>query len=176
MQKTDEFEDSHILRSGKRYKVDCRGYYLEYPLSISESVKSNLEASKLNPSTPERTLGTQGNPTALLSGISSNQTPPSGQKTPTSQQTKPPHKNAMADDIKIPIFRGTGLEDPDQHGFLCEVVWNVKQVANNNVKMAQLTTTFRDRALNWFMKYTDEQARTLVEVKTMLIVEFKKPK
>ena len=39
MQKTDEFEDSHILKSGKRYKVDRGGYYLEYPPSISESVK-----------------------------------------------------------------------------------------------------------------------------------------
>ena len=77
MQKIDEFENSHILRSGKRYKVDRIGYYLEYPLSISESVKSNSEASKLNPSTPQRTLGTQGNPTILLSGINSNQTPPS---------------------------------------------------------------------------------------------------
>lgn len=84
MQKTDEFEDSHILRSGKRYKVDHRGYYLEYPLSISESVKSNSEASKLNPSTPQITLGAQGNPTIPLSGISSSQIPPSGEKTPTS--------------------------------------------------------------------------------------------
>ena len=87
MQKNDEFEDSHILRSGKRYKVDCRGYYLEYPLSIIESVKSDSEVSELNPSIPQRTLGTQGNPIVPLSGISSSQTPPSGQKTPTSQQT-----------------------------------------------------------------------------------------
>lgn len=42
--------------------------------------------------------------------------------------------------------------------------------------MEQLTTTFRDRALNWFMKYIDGQTRTLVEVKTPLIVEFKKSK
>ena len=42
--------------------------------------------------------------------------------------------------------------------------------------MEQLMTTFRDRALNWFMKYTDGQVRTLAEVKTALIAEFKKPK
>ena len=85
MQKTDEFEYSHILRSGKRYKVDCGGYYLEYPPSISENVKSNLEVSEFNPSTPQRILGAQGNPIASLSGSSSSQTPPNGHKTPTSQ-------------------------------------------------------------------------------------------
>ena len=82
----------------------------------------------------------------------------------------------MADDIKVPIFRGTRLEDLDQHCFLCKVVWNVKQVTYNNVKMAQLTTMFRDKDLNFFMKYTDGQARTFVEVNIALTVEFKKPK
>jgi len=67
----------------------------------------------------------------------------------------------MADNIKLPIFRGTGLEDLDQHWFLCEAMLNVKQVQDNDVKMAQLTTTFRDRALNWFMKYSNGQERTL---------------
>ena len=121
MQKIDEFEDSHILRSGKRYKVDHGGYYLEYPPSISESVKSNPEASELNPGTLQRNLGTQGNPTVPLSGSNSSQTPPSDQKTPTSQQTQPLRRNVMADDIKLYVFRGTGLENPDQHWFLCEV-------------------------------------------------------
>ena len=78
MQKTDEFEDSHILRSGKRYKVDRGGYYLEYPPSISESVKSSLEESGLNPSIPKRTLGAQGNPVVPLPSSNSTQTPPSG--------------------------------------------------------------------------------------------------
>ena len=61
----------------------------------------------------------------------------------------------MVDDIKLPVFRGTGLEDPGQHQFLCEAVWSINQVTDKDIKMAQLTTTFRDRALNWFMKYTD---------------------
>ena len=65
-----------------------------------------------------------------------------------SQQTQLPRRNAMVDDIKLPIFRGTGLEDLDQHWFLCKVVWNVKQVTNGNIKMAQLIPTFRDRAVN----------------------------
>ena len=83
MHKTYEFEDSHYLRSGKRYKVDHRGYFLEYYPSISESAKSNPEESGLKPTTPQRTIGAQGNPTSR----SSSHTPPSGPKTPMSQQT-----------------------------------------------------------------------------------------
>ena len=55
-------------------------------------------------------------------------------------------------------------------------MWNIKQVHNDVVKMAQLTTTFKDKALNWFMKYSAGQATTLVYVRTALINEFKKPK
>ena len=54
----------------------------------------------------------------------------------------------MGDDMKLPVFKGLGLEDPKQHWFLCEVVWSVKQVIDDDIKMAQLTITFRDRALN----------------------------
>lgn len=82
----------------------------------------------------------------------------------------------MGDDMKLPIFKGSVLEDPEQHWFLCDAMWNVKQVTNDAIKMAQLTTMFRDRALNWFMKYSNMQVRTLPEVKVVLIAEFKKPK
>ena len=58
---------------------------------------------------------------------------------------------------------------------MCKALWNVKQVQNNDIEMAQLTTTFRDRVLNWFMKYSNIQARTLVQVRVVLISEFKKP-
>ena len=44
------------------------------------------------------------------------------------------------------------------------------------VKMARLKTTFKDRALNWFMKYSKGQVRTLLEVKLAMITKFKKPK
>ena len=27
----------------------------------------------------------------------------------------------MADEMRLPIFRGDGYEDPDQHWFLCEL-------------------------------------------------------
>ena len=84
----------------------------------------------------------------------------------------------MGDDIKLPIFRGTGAEDPDQHFFLCEAIWNIKQVQNDDIKRAQLTTTFRNRALTWFMKFSTstQQPKTVQEIKDELKKEFKKPK
>ena len=73
MHKAYEFEDSHYLRSGKRYKVDRKDYFLEYSPSNSKSAKSNLEESELKTTTPQRTVGSQGNTTS-----SSNQSPASG--------------------------------------------------------------------------------------------------
>jgi len=44
------------------------------------------------------------------------------------------------------------------------------------MKVAQLVTTFKDRALNWYMKFSGGQNKALDEIKTALITEFKKPK
>ena len=82
----------------------------------------------------------------------------------------------MGDDMKLPVFKGTRLKDPEQHWFLCEAVWNVKQVIDIDIQMAHLTTTIRDRVLNQFMKYSNGQNRTLAQVKVALIAEFKKLK
>ena len=84
----------------------------------------------------------------------------------------------MGDDIKLPIFRGTGVEDLEHHFFIYEAVWNIKQVQNDDINKAQLTTTFRDKALTWFMKFSTsaQQPRTIKEIKDELKKEFKKPK
>jgi hypothetical protein len=31
----------------------------------------------------------------------------------------------MADEMRLPTFRGDGYEDLDQHWFLCEDVWSI---------------------------------------------------
>ena len=84
----------------------------------------------------------------------------------------------MGDDIKLPIFPGTSVDDLDHHFFLCEAVWNIKKVQNDDIKKAQLTTTFRDKALTWFMKFSTstQQPKTIKEIKDELKKEFKKPK
>jgi hypothetical protein len=40
----------------------------------------------------------------------------------------------MEDEMRLLIFRGDGFEDPDQHWFLCEAIWNIKNVTDEVVK------------------------------------------
>ena len=40
----------------------------------------------------------------------------------------------------------------------------------------QMVTTFRDRALNWYMKFSAGQPKSLAKIITTLIEEFNKPK
>jgi len=87
----------------------------------------------------------------------------------------------MANKIKLPVFHGNGFEDPEQHLFLCDVVWGSKQIQDDDVKKGHLMTTFSDRALTWFMKYYDPSLpagtlKTFVEIHTTLKNKFKKLK
>ena len=41
----------------------------------------------------------------------------------------------MGDDMKLPTFKGTGVEDPEQHWFLCEAVWTIKGIHDDNIKL-----------------------------------------
>jgi hypothetical protein len=83
----------------------------------------------------------------------------------------------MVDEMRLPIFRGDGFKDPDQHWFLCEVVWNIKNIIDEGVKRNQFSTTPRDRAMSWYMKLVQGlmQPKPLNEIKNTLIAEFKKP-
>jgi hypothetical protein len=85
---------------------------------------------------------------------------------------------SMADEMRLPTFRGDGSEDPDQHWFLCEAVWSIKNVTDEAVKRAQFSTTLRDRALRWYMKCVQgiAQPKPLNEIKNVLSAEFKKLK
>ena len=54
--------------------------------------------------------------------------------------------------MRLPIFRGDGFEDLDQHWFLCEAIWNIKNVIDDTVKRTQFNTTLKYRTLIWYMK------------------------
>jgi hypothetical protein len=54
----------------------------------------------------------------------------------------------MADEMRLPTFRGDGSEDPDQHQFLCKALWSINNVTDEAIKRAQFSTTLRDRALS----------------------------
>ena len=82
----------------------------------------------------------------------------------------------MHDDIKLPVFKGTGSEDPEQFWFLCEAMWTTKSITDQDTKREQLVTSFRDHALTWFMKFSSTQNHALPVIKAAMIKEFKNPK
>jgi hypothetical protein len=86
--------------------------------------------------------------------------------------------SSMEDEMRLPIFRGDGSEDPDQHWFMYEAVWNIKNVTDEVVKRTQFSTTLRDRTLSWYMNLVQGlvQPKTLGEIKNVLIADFKKTK
>ena len=47
---------------------------------------------------------------------------------------------------------------------------------DQNTRRVQLITSFRDRALTWFMKFSSTQNYALADIKKAMIKEFKKPK
>jgi hypothetical protein len=62
----------------------------------------------------------------------------------------------MAKEMSLHTFRGYGSEDPEQHWFLYEAVWSIKNITNEAFKRAQFSTTLRDRTLSWYMKFVQE--------------------
>ena len=182
-------EQSGLLRSGKRYKRDFDSYSLgqateSSPVNSEESGSEEIPSLGNPPVTPQRSPVTPEIPSQSDSQPSPS-IPATGQSVPvtpspsTSCPPPNPPRTAMAhlaDDIKLPIFKGTGSEDPEQFWFLCEAVWNAKNITDLDVRTAQLITSFRDRALTWFMKLSSTQSPTLDEIKATITKEFKNPK
>lgn len=86
----------------------------------------------------------------------------------------------IANDLRRPIFNGNRPQDPDHYIFVCEAIWTVMLIHDQDAQIDQLATNFRDQALVWYMKFQITtpvgHIRTLDEIKTALILEFKKPK
>jgi hypothetical protein len=55
--------------------------------------------------------------------------------------------------LRLHVFHGMGKDDVEKHWFTCEAIWSVKRITDEASKIVQLETTFRDRALMWYMKY-----------------------
>ena len=158
-------EDPSLTRVGKRFRANIQDteqnrerHRAETPKRTSERIRKIpmllLENSTQTPSPPELNTSARSN---LGRCVQTPQIPGGGQAHPASaqtQQTNSPraqthqpspsstqqnpslHKQRMGDDIKLPIFRGTGAEDPNQHFFLCEAVWSIKQVQDDDTKRA----------------------------------------
>jgi hypothetical protein len=48
--------------------------------------------------------------------------------------------------LRMHVFHGAGTKDPEQHLFVCEAIWTMKNVQDDDAKITQLVTTFRDHA------------------------------
>jgi hypothetical protein len=81
--------------------------------------------------------------------------------------------------IKLPEFKGEELEDLEKHMFICENIWESKQITDEDTKILQLAITLRDRALDWYMKLAINnppgKTRMILDIKKLLINEFHKP-
>ena len=140
---------SGLPRSEQRYKRDFESYSSGQttapPLVNPQQPDPEENPSVGNPPvTPQRRFVTPKIPSQSESQPSPS-TPATGQTAPanpspsTSYPPPNPPRNPMAhlaDDIKLPIFKGTGSEDPEQFWFLCEAVWNVKKITDPDVRAA----------------------------------------
>ena len=120
-------EQSGLLRREKRYKRDFDSYSLgqataSSPVNSEESGSEEIPSLGNPPITPQRSPITPESPSQSNSQPSSS-IPATGQSAfvnpPPSTSCPPPNppRTAMAhlaDDIKLPIFKGTGSEDPEQ--------------------------------------------------------------
>ena len=149
---------------------------------MSTPVNPEESDSKENPSvgnppvTPQRRSATpeipsqsesQPGPSILATGQSAPVNPPPSTSYPPPTLPRTPMAH-LVDDIKLPIFKGTGSEDPEQFWFLCEAVWNAKNITDLDVRTAQLITSFQDWALTWFMKFSSTQSPTLEKIKAAI--------
>ena len=175
-------EQSGLLRSGKRYKRDLGSNTLsqnnvDTSLSPEDSNSEKTPFVRNPPITPQRRYVIPENPSQSKSNPSPS-SPVAGQSTSVSSlppvtslpppPPPPPPRSTMAhvnDDIKLPVFRGTGSKDLEQFWFLCEAVWTTKNIMDQNTRRAQLVTSFRDRALTWFMKFSSTQNYILADIK-----------
>ena len=135
-------EQSGLLRNGKMYKRDFDPSSLGQA-TASTPVNPEESDSEENPSvTPQHRSTTpeipsqsesQPGPSISATGQSAPVNPPPSTSCPSPN----PPRNPMAhlvDDIKLPIFKGTGSEDPEQFWFLCEAVWNAKKITDPDVR------------------------------------------
>jgi len=81
--------------------------------------------------------------------------------------------------IMLSEFKGEASEDPEKPLFICEKIWEAKQITDDDTKLAQLTIMLRDYALDWYMSLAVNSppgtTRMIADVKKLLINEFQKP-
>ena len=81
--------------------------------------------------------------------------------------------------IWLPEFWGEALEDPENHLFICDDIWEAKNITNGDINLAQLRITLRHSVLYWYMSLDVNSlprvTKTIIDLKKLLINEFQKP-
>ena len=74
-----------------------------------------------------------------------------------------------------PEFSGRGNDDVEQHWYLCEAIWRARQTPDAG-KLIEFQTTLRERALRWFIKWSEAHSNpAIADVKQDFFREFKLP-
>jgi hypothetical protein len=121
-----------------------------------------------------RSTSTQGTTTGgASSGSSSQVSTPCGGSSST-------FKMAGHDPtIRLPEFKREASEGIEKHIFICEKIWEAKQITNEDTKLAQLAITLRDYTLDWYMSLAANNplgtTKTIGDIMKLLINEFHKP-
>jgi len=83
----------------------------------------------------------------------------------------------MASAIKLLVFRGVGIEDPDEFWFVVKAIWEEQGVVDDNIKRAMLVSVLQDNTLTWYIKNSNDHPKAgIAEIQTALNREFNKPK
>ena len=93
--------------------------------------RSSLPKPLVNNSSPSVRTGAQGSPLAILVNPSNSR----------NLVNNPSATLMVGKDIRLPRFNGNGIDDPEQHGFLCEVVWTGRLVNNDDIRKVKMITT-----------------------------------
>ena len=74
--------------------------------------------------------------------------------------------------IYIPIYEGE--EDPRQHWFIYERMWDAANIKDEDKQIAPFSSALRKRALTWYMNFTENQIRTKDRINSNFLVFLKK--
>ena len=112
------WESAELPRIGRDYNILER--------SPKVRPRSFLPEPLVNTSSPSEGTGAQGIPSTIPVN-------PVHMGNPVNN----PRSTLMAGtNVRLPTFSGNGMEDPEQHWFLCEAMWMVHLVHNIDIKKA----------------------------------------
>ena len=79
--------------------------------------------------------------------------------------------------MKLPLFKGLGNEDSNHFWFMAKSVWEAQGVTDDHLKKATLVSALQDRALTWYIKYSNDNPNAgVADIQTVLNKEFSRPK